>query len=70
MAVSLYCLRIHQLVASTQIQVDQTCPVGSVLDHILIIRSFEELNQSENSVMDAIGKRFEGVVPYHGGTQK
>ena len=70
MAVYLYCPRLHQLAASTRLQVDQTCSVGYTLSHILIWRSFKDLNQSDTSVMDAIGKRFEGLLPSHGGTQK
>ena len=68
MAVYWYFLRLHQLVASTQLQVDQTCPMGYILAHILIRRSFKELNQSDTSLMDATGERFEGVVPSHVGT--
>ena len=58
MAVNLYCLFLHQLVASTRLQVAQTCPVGYILAHILIRRRINELNQSDTSVMEAIGKRF------------
>ena len=70
MDVYLYCPRIHQLAASTRIQVDQTCPVGYILAQILTSRSFKEINQLDTSVMDAIGESFEGVVPSHGGTKK
>ena len=70
MALYLYCPRIHQLTASNRIQVDQTCPVGYILAHILSLSIFKELNQLYTSVMDAIGKRFEVVVPYHGVTQR
>ena len=70
MAAYLYCPRLHQLAVSTRLQVYQTCPVGYILAHILSRRSFKEINQLDTSVMDAIGKRFEGVVPSHGGTKQ
>ena len=60
----------HQMGVTNRLQVDKTCPVGYILAHVLIQRSFKELNQLETSVMGVIDKRFEGVVPYHGGTQK
>ena len=44
--------------------------MGCILSHVLIRRSFKELNQYHTSMMDAIGNRFEGVVPSHGGTQR
>ena len=70
MAIYLYCPQLHQLAVSTRLQVDQTCTVGYTLAHILSRRRFKELNQSENSVMGAIGDRIKGVVPSHGGTQR
>ena len=70
MAVSLYCPLIHQLAVSTRIQVDQTCPLVSILAHILTQRRLEEIIHFEIPVMDATGKKFEGVVPSHGGTHK
>ena len=70
MAVYVYCPWLHQLAMSTRLQVHKTCPVGYILAHILNQRSFKELNQSDTSVMDAIGERFEGVVLSHGGNQE
>ena len=70
MAVYVYYPRLHQLITSTRIQVDQTCPVGYILAHILSRRIFKDLNQLDSSVMDAIGKRFKGVLPSHGGTNQ
>ena len=70
MTVYVYCLRLHQLDVSTRLKVDQTCPVVYILAHILIQRSFKELNQSYTSMMDAICERLKGVVPSHGGTQQ
>ena len=70
MSVYLYCLCLHQLDVSTRIQVDQTFPVGYILAHILSQSVCKEINQPYTSVMDVIGKRFEGVVPSHGGTQR
>ena len=70
MAVYLYCLRLHQLAASTQLQVNQNYPLGYILDQILIQRIFKYINQSDTYLVDAIGERFEGVVPSHGGTQR
>ena len=69
-AVYLYCPCPHQSGATTRIQVDQIFPMGSILAHLLIPSSFKELNQSDTYVMCAIGKRFEGVVPFHGRTQQ
>ena len=37
-----------------------------ILAHILRRRIFKEINQSETPVMDAIGKRLEGVFPSYG----
>ena len=70
MSVSLYCPWLHQLAVSTWLQVDQTCTVGSILDHVLIQRSFKMINQLDTSVMDATDKRFEGVVPSQGETKQ
>ena len=56
--------------AASWLQVDQTYPVGYILSHILIRISYNELNQSDTYMMNAIRKRFEGVVPSHGGTQQ
>ena len=70
MAIFLDCPRLHQLAVTTLLQVDQTCTVGSIFAHIFIRRSFNILNQSDTSVMDAIGKRSKGIVPYCGVTQQ
>ena len=69
-AVYLYSPWPHQLDVTTQIQVDQTFPVVYILSHILIQRSFKEINQLDTYVMGSIGNRLEGVVSSHGGTQK
>ena len=66
----LYCPWLHQLAASTQLKVDKTCPIGYILDQILSQRSFKDIKQSDSSVTNTIGKRFEDVVPYHGGPQR
>ena len=70
MDVYLYCLRTHQLDATIRIQVAQTCLKDSILAHVLIQRSFKEINQLDTSVMGAISKRFEAVLSSHGGTQQ
>ena len=70
MAISLYCQRLHQLSETTQLHVDQTCPIGYILVRVLIQSRFKDLNQSDTSLIDAIGGRFEGVVPSHGGTHQ
>ena len=70
MVVLLDCLQIHQLGVTTHAQVDQTCPVVSIFDHIFSRRIFKNINQSDNSVVDAIGERFEVILPSHGVTQK
>ena len=58
------------MAAFTRLHVDQTCPMGYILSHILIRKSFKDLNQLDTSMMDATGKRFEGVIPSHGRTHK
>ena len=70
MAVYLYCLRLHQLAASTRLQVDQTCPVVSILFQVLSLSKFKEINQLYTYAMEAIGDRFEGVVLSHVQTQQ
>ena len=70
MAVYLYYPGIHQLAVTTWLHVDNTFPVGSILYHVLIRRSFKYIHQSDTSVMGSIGKRFVGVFSSHGGTQK
>ena len=70
MAIFLDCPRLHQLAVTALLQVDQTCTVGYIFARIIIRRSFNILNQSDTSVMDAIGKRSKGIVPYYGVTQK
>ena len=70
MDIYLYFLRIRQLSTTTLLQVDQTYPLGSILSHVLIQKNFKELNQLDISVMGAIGKSFEGVVPSYDGTQQ
>ena len=39
--------------------------MGSIFFHVFRERSFDELNQLDTSVMDAMGKRFEIVFPSH-----
>ena len=56
--------------AYTRLQVNQTCPMGYILAHILSLRRFKDINLLDTSMMEAIGERFKGVVPFHGGTQK
>ena len=70
MAVFLDWSRLHQLATPTQIQVDQTCPVGYIFYHVFIRSIFNKINQSGTYVMDAIGDRFKVIVPSHGVTQK
>ena len=49
---------------------DQTCTVGYIFYHLFIQRSCNKINQSDTSVMDAIGERFKGIVHSHGVTQQ
>ena len=62
MAVFLDCPRIHQLAATTQLQVDQTCPVISIFSHMFSQRIFNDLNQLGTFWMEAICERFELIV--------
>ena len=70
MAVFLDFPRLHQLASTAQIQVYQTCPVGSIFAHVFSRRRFNELNHLDTSVVDVIGERFEVIVPYHGLTKQ
>ena len=70
MTLYLYFPRLHQLAASTRLQVDQTFSVGYILAHVLIWSRIKEINQSDTSVLDAIGERFEDVLPSHGRSQR
>ena len=70
MAVFLEWSRLHKLATPNRLQVDQTCTVGYIFYHIFIRRSFNKINQSDTSEMDAIVDRFKVIVPSHGVTHK
>ena len=63
MAIFLDCLWLYQLAATTQLQVDQTCPMGYIFAYVFSQRILKDLNQLYTSMMDIMGERFEGIVP-------
>ena len=54
------------------INLPQSCPTPAAINNKQFNKiGSDKLDQcSHDSVMDAIGDRFEGIVPSHGGTQK